>query len=712
MFWVHASNNARFRESIRDIADQVKINGRKDPKANIFQLVQEWLRDSRKGGWILVLDNADDAGYLFESAVASVDAQADGVESIHKRLIDYLPTSEHGSIIITTRTRKVALRVIDERNMIVIQPMASQLAVLLLERRLGSREDALVAQELVAELEHMPLAISQAAAYISQRRPRCSTQEYLAKLRKSSASTTRLLLNADTNETRRDRDAQNSIMLTWEISFEHVRKVRSSAADLLSLMSFFNHQGIPMSVLQQPDRESARRRHGRPSPRYDDTYDSSNDGSDDSTEDSFEDDILTLRNYLFISLSDTPNKTVFEMHRLVQLATRKWLERTGQLEKWVGRSMRNLDAAFPDGNFQNWSQCKTLYPHALSARDLSTSDRTTTLWRASVLYKAGWFAGEQGLYAEAEVLTSESYHARGKVLGKQHPDTLASVSNLASVIRRRNQDRYKEAEKLTRRALKGRKKVLGKEHPETLKSVNNLALVLQNQGRYEEAEVLIRQALVGKEKVFGKEHANTLKSVGNLASVLRNQGRYKEAEVLTRRALEGGEKVLGKEHPDTLKSINLLASILRKQGKYKAAEVLIRQALEGKEKIFGKEHPETLKSINLLASILRKQGRYIEAKEVDRQAPEGKEKVLKKEHTDTLASEEYLWSQTKFWFGSFRLDDVAVKDSTGVKIDLSSLANAPSIYLFPFHLPDSAHSKTTRLQSCPLVREHNTASGT
>ena len=37
-----------------------------------------------------------------------------------------------------------------------------------------------------------------------------------------------------------DREAQNSIMLTGHISFEHVRQTRQSAADLLSLMSFFD----------------------------------------------------------------------------------------------------------------------------------------------------------------------------------------------------------------------------------------------------------------------------------------------------------------------------------------------------------------------------------------------------------------------------------------------------------------------------------------
>ena len=53
--------------------------------------------------------------------------------------------------------------------------------------------------------------------------------------------------------------------------------------------------------------------------------------------------------------------------------------------------------------------------------------------------------------------------------------------------------RYEEAETMHRRAFKGKEKVLGPEHPDTLASVNNLGSVLESQGKYEEAEALRRQ---------------------------------------------------------------------------------------------------------------------------------------------------------------------------------------------------------------------------
>ena len=64
VFWVHASNAARFEQSFREIADRLKIPGRRDLAANIFELMYEWLCDERKGSWVLILDNVDNAQFL------------------------------------------------------------------------------------------------------------------------------------------------------------------------------------------------------------------------------------------------------------------------------------------------------------------------------------------------------------------------------------------------------------------------------------------------------------------------------------------------------------------------------------------------------------------------------------------------------------------------------------------------------------------------
>jgi Tfp pilus assembly protein PilF len=64
--------------------------------------------------------------------------------------------------------------------------------------------------------------------------------------------------------------------------------------------------------------------------------------------------------------------------------------------------------------------------------------------------------------------------------------------------------KYEMAEGMDRWALEGYEKALGKEHPDTLTSVSNLALVLQYQGEYEAAEEMNWRALEGHEKALGE----------------------------------------------------------------------------------------------------------------------------------------------------------------------------------------------------------------
>ncbi|KAF2008302.1 hypothetical protein BU24DRAFT_138403, partial [Aaosphaeria arxii CBS 175.79] len=172
VLWAHASNAVRLEQSFRDIADRVKISGRQDPQVNIFKLVHDWLCDSKQP-WLLVLDNVDDASFLLEAQPASSKTAA-------RPLREYLPYCEHGSILVTTRNKEAALQLVEQRNIITLDPMDEAQSLTLLARKLGAQADksdgAKLAEltELAAALEYMPLAITQAAAYISQRAPLCS----------------------------------------------------------------------------------------------------------------------------------------------------------------------------------------------------------------------------------------------------------------------------------------------------------------------------------------------------------------------------------------------------------------------------------------------------------------------------------------------------------------------------------------------------------
>jgi tetratricopeptide (TPR) repeat protein len=622
VFWVHGSTKARFEEAYRAIADRLELPGRHDPKVSVLRLVRDWLCDEANGRWMMVLDNVDNVEVFYPQPSHGPSSS----------LAAYLPQSHNGSILITSRSRDAAAKLTGSyKNVKEVQAMDTGQALRLLRNKLEGSFNEDGAADLLDALNHIPLAITQAAAYINRRGPRATISSYVDEFRKNDRKKVNLL-NRDAGDLRRDESASNSVITTWQISFEQIREERRSAADLLSLMSFFNPQGIPESVLRSYARNAAV------------VDDEAEDEADADSE--FDDDLETLQAYSLVTA--TAETDMWEMHQLVQFCTRIWLSSVDDVEIWRQRFCRLMSSEFPVGEFENWPKCQQLLPHVEPLFSYEPADEGLLREWARLLTNAAWYMSMKGSYKAAEDTIVKAISTRERILGQEHPGTLASVSLMASVLR--YQGKYEEAELMDRRALEGKEKVLGKMHPNTLTSVNNLALVLRRQGKYEEAESINRRALEGREKALGKEHPVTLASINDLTLILQDQGKYEEAEPMNRRALEGYEKALGKEHPNTLTSVNNLSLVLQYQGKDEEAELMNRRALEGYEKALGKEHPNTLRSVNNLVLVLQYQGKYEEAEFMNRRALEGREKALGKEHPDTLMSVyclAYLYHQRK-----------------------------------------------------------------
>ncbi|PVH92527.1 hypothetical protein DM02DRAFT_475174, partial [Periconia macrospinosa] len=219
----------------------------------------------------------------------------------------------------------------------------------------------------------------------------------------------------------------------------------------------------------------------------------------------FEDDVVTLRNLCFISV-EKGNRN-FEIHGLVQLATRKWLDTNNQLRKWRKEFVMLMAREFPSGSFANWTRCQVLLPHVAPMFEKEpTEDELLQDW-AQVLHNAGWYLWMKGQYIWAESVARKAVKTRERIVGQDTASTLNSVSILALVLQ--GQGNYEAAEAMNRRALEGREKALGKEHPDTLASVYCLAYLLHHRHRYEEAMLLYKRASSGYTTTLGLDHPTT-----------------------------------------------------------------------------------------------------------------------------------------------------------------------------------------------------------
>ena len=501
--------------------------------------------------------------------------------------------------------------------------------------------------ELLDLLGHIPIAITLAAAFISEND--INSAEYLTAL-KNNSHQVQEMLDQDLGDHCCYTESGSSILNTWKLSFNQILEQQPLAAKILLLMAVLDLHSVPKYLLITPSTKFA-----------------------DATS-----ALGVLKAFSLITTLDAGR--AFEMHRLVQLSVRHWLEIQGATADYQCEALQIVSDHYPAGDYENWKICDELSPHVHVVLENETSGKCQSQ-QAALLTNIGRFDSCQGRYEIAQQRLTKALKIRKQLLGKHHRDTLQTASYLGEVLFRSTkytegeevmryalsgseevpgnsdpltrinmghlaemltgQGRFDESEPLFRRALKGREEDLGMDLND-LKNADNLGAVLRRKGQHDEAETWIRRSMLGREASLGENHPETLRAVNHLSLALRMMGKHEEAELLTRRALAGFEQTLGREHHFTLQSLDNLSAVLRCQGKFEAAEWQSRRAFSGLKRLVGEEHRHTLQAKMSLALALKAQGRLSEAADLAREVVEGEKRSLGEEHLLVKLSEEVL----------------------------------------------------------------------
>jgi nucleoside phosphorylase/tetratricopeptide (TPR) repeat protein len=587
VFWVPCTSHAMVEQAYLNIAQTLGLVD-VEP-GEVKEQVKIYLSSQRAARWLLVFDNADDTEMWLEA------------NNITPALEDYLPQSEQGLILFTTRNQKLAMK-LAPFNIIRIPDLDKDAALQVLRKMLANEnllKDNITAATLLEHLAFLPLAITQAAAYITENSIHLS--DYLTLLQEQEQDVVDLL-SEDFRDPGRYKDILNPVITTWLLSFKQIQHQNPLAADYLAFMACINPRNIPRSLL--PLQTTTKQRL---------------------------DALGVLNAYSFTNSQSTG----VNMHRLVHIATRNWLRNNRMFGYWLQRVADRMQQVFPDNNHTNRRLWREYLPHALA---LVHDDEFIEQQKEhiSLIRNIADCLASDGRYFESEVLYNKLLEMDQRTHGAEHPSTLTNMANLASTYR--YQGRWNEAEKLEVQVMEVSKILLGAKHPNTLTSMANLASTYRNQGRWNEAEKLEVQVMEMSKIVLGAKHPDTLTSMANLASTYRNQGRWNEAEKLEVPVMEMSKTVLGAKHPDTLTSMANLASTYRNQGRWDEAKKLQVQVMEMAKIVLGAKHPCTLTSMANLAGIYWNQAQWKEAEKLEVQVMEIRKTVLGAEHPDTLSS--------------------------------------------------------------------------
>jgi len=601
IFWIHASNHARFTEAYHRIGKELGLSDVDNPEVDTLRLVQKWLSNDANGPWLLVMDNADDIGAFF-GLRNDESAEQDGQQA--KVLFKYLPQSSKGSMILTTRDKRIGQRLAKSEKPIDVLPFGMRDAKQLLQKTLydnGLNDDHSVA--LLEALDFLPMAITQAAAFI--RENDISVLEYLSYMRASDKEAKDLLAEIY-HDPGRDPESRNSVFQTSRISFDCIRRQKPRAAEILSLMAVLDRQAIQKCLLRR-------------------------DGERDID---FATAIGTLK--AFSLITEERVEGTFGMHRLTQLSTQRWLELEGVIEVWQRKAMDVVSRLCTDdyvfsGDWKIWGSISL---HAQVVLSFVFQSEPPLLERAVTLHRLAIHELEGGYIVNADARAHEALATIQK-LEEDHPKKLAISSTVAVVLCR--QGKFEAAEKIHRHVLEERRRTLGSNHPETLMSLDCVAATLAKQGKYEEAEALQRQLVEAWTTSPNlATHRFRFFCLTSLAYTLEMQCKYEEAEETIKKAIDGNTEVFGAKHPHTTDTLSLLSSVLMKRGKLEAAEGFARKALEDYKCSLGPQHRYTLCFIGHVAQILERQDKFEEAEMLIRPACEGLENLLGLEHQETI----------------------------------------------------------------------------
>lgn len=553
----------------------MKLPKRDEPSTDILALVRDWLQNDESGRWLMIIDNADDIKLFYPKGPDE------------RVLASFLPKCNNGTILVTSRSRDVAERLTgSQKNIFQVSTMDEAQGLHLIRNKLAVNFENDDAVKLLQALDYIPLAITQAAAYINRRSPRESIESYLEAFQESDQKKNSLL-EVDLGDLRRDETVSNSVITTWQVTFEKIRHERPSAANLLSFMSLFDHKGIPEFALHYYN--------GKLKHRKDKAV-------------GFEDDLDVLRSYSLVYV--TANRGVFELHATVQACTRVWTSSSGKLRNSKSLFLYSMRDNFRNSKYKNWSKCQMLLPHLESVTQEKPQVDDVEPW-AKLLYQYGRYLIDTGKYKAAEEISKKAITAALPSLGEDHMTMQRCLSELASAYRR--QDKLDEAESIGLQLVHASERIWGEEHMRTVHRMNALALTYTYQRRDAEAEDLLVRALTISQRIQGDRHPDAFKTKGNLVLAYSNQYQYDKAEDIAIQVLEARKAVLGLEHPDTLLSMYNLAWINWEQGKLEEAIQLQKQVLMVRKRILGDHHPRTLDTMKLGAKILKDMGQHTDA---------------------------------------------------------------------------------------------------
>ncbi|MBB5076329.1 FxSxx-COOH system tetratricopeptide repeat protein [Nonomuraea endophytica] len=546
VWWIDADSPAQIQAGLAALA-RALVAGSESVAAGQASIEEAaawaitWL--AGRTGWLVVFDNVEEPAHVEP----------------------YLARLTSGHVLITTR-RDVGWRQLGIAPL-RLDTLTRSASIRLLGDLIGPPDaaDAAVLDELAAELGDLPLALTQAGAYIA-RTPRCTLADYLRLLKQTPA---RMYAAAPAGG-----DAERVVAKAWELSRARVTQLDPLAGRLLNLLACYAPDHLPCLVLA---------------------------GADDD-EQAVNEALALLASYSLITVTthhdasaigggacQAEQETV-STHRLVQCVIWHQLD-DDHRNQARGKAAELISAALPGqpGALHARALYRRLLPHAQAVMAPASP-----AWDEFLDY-----LDASGDYATVANIQQQIHAHVLDAHGPEHPHTLAARSYLAHWTALAGN--VAPAREMYAEVLHATARLLGPDHPHTLTARNGLAYWTERAGNPVTARNHHFALLPHRVRVLGPDHPDTLATRNSLAHCTGKAGDVVAALEMFAELLADRERVLGPDHPHTLTTRNNLARWTGEAGVVAAAREMLAELLADRERALGPDHPDTLTTRSDLA---------------------------------------------------------------------------------------------------------------
>ncbi|KAH7203372.1 hypothetical protein BKA60DRAFT_527350 [Fusarium oxysporum] len=590
VIWMPALSMASFEQACSKMISKFGIE--QTNEENPKETFKRFLSSEKVGKWFLIIDNADNIETLYGKAEA-----AGGINQ-------FIPDCEHGYILYTTRSREVAISVA-QNNIVKLSEMDDQDAKTLLKSSLIEKDqmqDTALIDKLLHKLAYLPLAITQASAYMKVNE--ISVNEYLRLLQNTEQDMVELLSCGFRDSTHYD-SSQGAVATTWIVSFQQIRALNEDAATLLSITAYLEPKAIPRALLPPLGSEQRMTRA-----------------------------IGTLCGYSFLSKRE--DGETFDMHSLVHRVTRRWNQDDGLETRIRHMAVAHVAKVFPTNDWENRQVWGQFMPHAL--RLLKNTDGAGTRERCELGRRVGRCLFADGRIRQAVHILESVVEIQRTTLAENDRRRLASQDALAVAYLSNKQN--KEAIELLKHGVV-MKADLAENHPYRLASQHALASAYRFNGQIKEAVELLEH-VVAVQAELAENHPRRLASQQELASAYELNGQIKEAIKLLEHVVAVKADILAENHPDRLVSQHQLAIAYKADRRIKDAIKLLEHVVAVETDMLAENHPDRLVSQHELAIAYRADGRIKDAIKLLEHVVALRACILPEDHSSRLVSEVVL----------------------------------------------------------------------